>query len=116
MIFGINTTIDISKLFYVISRAVRRENTKYAFNLTFLKCIFEFMINAALPTSNNVHCKEHCVKVARLDFFGRYLPSLSINCVGMSKDMGKRLPQLYYIKMENSYDRSFIAIGVAMAT
>ena len=74
------------------------------------------MINAALPTSNNVHCKEHCVKVARLDFFGRYLPSLSINCVGMSKDMGKRLPQLYYIKMENSYDRSFIAIGVAMAT
>ena len=28
-------------------------------------------------------------------FFRGYLPSLSINCVAMSKDMGKRLPQLY---------------------
>ena len=34
----------------------------------------------------------------------------------MSKDMGKRLPQLYYIKMIISYDLGFIAIGVAMAT
>ena len=44
--------------------------------------------------------KEHNVKVARLDFEGAYLPSLSINYVAMSKDMGKRLPQLYYIKMK----------------
>ena len=49
-------------------------------------------------------------------FWGGYLPSLSINYVGMSKDMGRRSPQLYYIKMENSYDQGFIAIGVAMAT
>ena len=55
-------------------------------------------------------------KVARLDFFGGYLPSLSINYVAMSKDMEKRLPQLYYIKMKISYDLGFIAIGVAMAT
>ena len=89
---------------------------KYAFNLTFLKCIFEFMINAAPPASNNVHGKEQCFKVARLDFFGGYLPSLSINYVGINKDMGKRLPQLYYIKMEISYNRGFIAIGVAMET
>ena len=41
---------------------------------------------------------------------------LSINYVGMSKDMGKRLPQLYVIKMKMSYDLGFIAIGVAMAT
>ena len=41
---------------------------------------------------------------------------LSINYVGMSKDMGKRLPQLYVIKMKTSYDMGFIAIGVAMAT
>ena len=34
----------------------------------------------------------------------------------MSKDRGKRLPQLYYIKMKISYDLGFIAIGVAMAT
>ena len=34
----------------------------------------------------------------------------------MSKDMGKRLPQLYYIKTKISYDRGFIAIGVANAT
>ena len=55
-------------------------------------------------------------KVARLDFLGWYLPSLSVNYVGMSKDMEKRLPQLYYIKMKISYDLGFIAIGVAMAT
>ena len=55
-------------------------------------------------------------KVARLEFLGGYLPSLSINYVGMSKDMEKKLPQLYYIKMKISYDLGFIAIGVAMAT
>ena len=49
-------------------------------------------------------------------FWGGYLPSLSINYVGMSKDMEKRLPQLYHIKMKMSYDLGFIAIGVAMAT
>ena len=49
-------------------------------------------------------------------FWGWYLPSVSINYVGMSKDMEKRLPQLHYIKMKISYDLGFIAIGVAMAT
>ena len=57
------------------------------------------------------------IKVARLDFFvGVYLSLLSINYVGMSKYIGKRLPPLYYIKMKISYDLGFIAIGVAMAT
>ena len=37
-------------------------------------------------------------------FWGGYLPSLSINYVAMSKDMGKRLPQLYYVKMKISFD------------
>ena len=56
------------------------------------------------------------MNLRRLDwiFLGGYLPSLSINYVGMSKDMGKRLPQLYY-KMKISYDLGFIAIRVAMA-
>ena len=49
-------------------------------------------------------------------FLGGYLQSLSINYVAMSKDIEKRFPQLYYIKMKNSYDLGFIAIGVAMAT
>ena len=35
-------------------------------------------------------------------FLGGYLPSLSINYVGMSKDMEKKLPQLYYIKVKIS--------------
>ena len=48
-------------------------------------------------------------------FLVGYLPRLSINYIGMSKDMGKRLPQLYYIKMKISYDLGFIAIGVAKA-
>ena len=36
--------------------------------------------------------------------------------VGMSKDMGKRSPQIYCIKMIFFFDPGFIAIGVAMAT
>ena len=56
------------------------------------------------------------IKVARLDFWGGYLPSFSINYVAMNKDIEKKLPQLYYIKMKISYDLGFIAIGVAMAT
>ena len=47
-------------------------------------------------------------------FLGRYLPSLSLNYVGMSKDIEKRLPQLYYIKMKISEDLGFIAIGVEL--
>ena len=54
--------------------------------------------------------------MSQLDVLGGYLPSLRINYVGMSEDMGKRLPQLYYIKMKISYDLGFIVIGVAMAT
>ena len=49
-------------------------------------------------------------KVTRLDFLGGYLPSLS-NYVGMSKDMGKTLPQNINI----SYDLGFIAIWVTIA-
>ena len=49
-------------------------------------------------------------------FCGGYLPSLGINYVAMSKDMEKKLPQLYYIKMKISYDPGFIAMGVSMAT
>ena len=49
-------------------------------------------------------------------FLRGYLPSLSINYVAMSKDTGKKLPQLNYIKMKISYDLGSIAIGVAMAT
>ena len=49
-------------------------------------------------------------------FWGGCLPSLSINYVAMSKDMEKKFPQIYYMKMKISYDLGFIAIGVAMAT
>ena len=66
--------------------------------------------------SDRFKALRHIFKVARLDFSGGYLPSLSINYVGMSKDMGKRLPQLYHIKMKISDELGFIAIRVAMAT
>ena len=51
-------------------------------------------------------------KVAGLDFLGGYLPRLSINYVGMSKDMRKRLPQLCDINMKTSYDLGSIAIRI----
>ena len=49
-------------------------------------------------------------------FLRGYLRHLSFNYVSMSKDTGKRLPQLYYIMMKISCDLGFIAIGVATAT
>ena len=42
---------------------------------------------------HNMHTFKSNCKVARLDFSGGYIPSLSINYVGMSKDMRKSLPQ-----------------------
>ena len=69
---------------------------------------------AVLPFS--LRSPSSLLKVARLDFLGGYLPTLSINYFGMSKDVGKRLPQLYYVKRMISYDLGFIAIGVTMAT
>ena len=69
--------------------------------------------------SGELKCSLFVLQVLRrLDwiFLGGYLPSLSINYVGMSKDTEKKLPQLYYIKMKISYDMGFIAIGVAMTT
>ena len=61
---------------------------------------------------------QYVPKLRWLDwiFWEGYLPSLSVNYVAMSKDMGKRLPQLYYIKIKISFDLGFIAIRVAMAT
>ena len=66
----------------------------------------------------NVYSKVANGRLRWLDwiFWGWYLPTFSINYVGMSKDMEKMLPQLYYIKMKNSYDLGFVAVGVAMAT
>ena len=49
-------------------------------------------------------------------FWAGYLPSLNIDYVAMIKDIAKRLPQLYYLKMKISYDLALIAIRVAMAT
>ena len=79
------------------------------------------MKNALFTGFDILYAVKNTVKVHRflrwLDwiFLGGYLPSLSLNYVGMSKDMEKRLPQLYYIKMKISYDLGFIAIGVSMA-
>ena len=48
--------------------------------------------------NTNVHKYKYSFNSLRwLDwiFWGWYLPTLSINYVGMSKDMEKKLPQLY---------------------
>ena len=51
-----------------------------------------------------------------LFFWGVYAPTLSVNHVGINKDIGKRLPQLHCIKMKIYYDPCFIDIRVTMAT
>ena len=85
------------------------------------KCVSQVFLGLLPGRACQLHIghffpRSYIIKVARLDFWGGYLPSLSINYVAMSKDMEKRLPQLYYIKMKISYDLGFITIGVAMAT
>ena len=94
-------------------KATFRERPRPLFGLT----VLEFSIVFNLLLNSEVHCKIG-QKLRWLDwiFLRGYLLSLSINYVAMSKDMGKRLPQLYYIKTKISYDLGFIAIGVAMAT
>ena len=71
----------------------------------------------SLFVSQSITQSEDRIYLRWLDwiFWGWYLPSLSINYVGMIKDMEQRLPQLYYIKMKISYDLGFIAIGDAKA-
>ena len=49
-------------------------------------------------------------------FQGQYLPSLSVNCVAINKDLEKLTPQLYYIKMKIGYDQGSNDIGVVIAT
>ena len=69
-------------------------------------------------TSRHSKVSETFVVLRWLDwiFQGRYLPSLNVNYVAVSRDMEEKLPQLYYIKMKLSYDLGFLAIGVAIAT
>ena len=50
----------------------------------------------ALFTGDHLH--RYRLRWLEWIFQRGYVPSLSINYVGMSKDMKKRLPQLYYIK------------------
>ena len=69
-----------------------------------------------LYTSHVEACVAEWLRWLDWIFLGGYLPSLGINYFAMSKDMEKRFPQLYYIKMKIFYDLGFIAIGVAMAT
>ena len=47
---------------------------------------------------------NQCLRWLDWIFLGGYLPRLSFSYVGMSKDMGKRLPQLFYIIMKICYD------------
>ena len=78
-----------------------------------------YVAASPLPDGNAVELISRYISTLRwLDwiFGGGHLPCLSINYVAVIKDMGKRLPQLYYIKTKISYDLGFTAIGVAMAT
>ena len=41
---------------------------KYALKLVFLKCVFEFMINAALPAENSVFGREKLFSYDKINF------------------------------------------------
>ena len=87
---------------------------------TYLEETYKTVLSPRTVLVETTDCDDYGwnVRLRWLDwiFLGLNLPSLSLNYVGMSKDIEKRLPQLYYIKMKISYDVGFIAIGVAMAT
>ena len=78
-------------------------------NKRFLNCLRKYGHFASrIQTTTNVHYS--LLKWLDWIFCGWYLPTLSINYVGMSKEMERRLPQLYYIKMKISYDLGFIVL------
>ena len=52
------------------------------------------------PPNRKVWIRHWYLKVARLDFCGVYLPSLSIKYVGVGRDMGKRLPWLFIWRLK----------------
>ena len=54
------------------------------------------------------------IKVARLDFLGEMPPKFERQLCRHEQRYGKKLPQLYYIKIKLSYDLGFLAIGVAI--
>ena len=49
-------------------------------------------------------------------FQGQYLPSLSVNCVAINKDLEKLTPQLYQIKKKIGYNQGCNDIRVVIAT
>ena len=49
-------------------------------------------------------------------FEGQYLPSLSINCVAINKDLEKLPLQSYQLKMKICYDQGCNDTGVVVAT
>ena len=63
MIFGINTTSDISKLLYIISRAVRRVKFE-----TILK-YHEWYLCKISRTNHAINCLYHCSKPIKLQKF-----------------------------------------------
>ena len=81
------------------------------------KCCFYFYVSCwtVLFDSVILASRQDNLRWLGWIFHGGYLPSLIVNCVGMSKDMGRRLPQLYK-KKRKFYDLSFIATRVTMAT
>ena len=87
------------------------------FKVILISCYCKKCEESVVKGGMYIYCRV-CGDLRWLDwiFLGGYLPSLSLNYVGLSKDMEKRLLQLYYIKMKISYELGFIAIRVAMAT
>ena len=55
-----------------------------------------FVISANIFSASWWTCSLRCLNTV---FHGKYLPSLSINCVAINKDLKKMPPQLYYVKM-----------------
>ena len=99
---------------FLLSLALDRSQSLF-FSLSFVSFLFISVVLLYIAKFVDVTIN---LSLRWLDwiFLGRYLPSLSLNYFGMSKDIETRLPQLYYMKMKISYDLGFIAIGVARAT
>ena len=97
-------------------------NLQYNSKSFYVQAIYNWLLEIELfktkKTTTTTTTAKIQIALRWLDwiFLGGYLPSLSINYVATSKDMEKRLPELYYIKKKICYDLGFIAIGVAIAT
>ena len=111
--FKFSTKREIRHFHVVLVQARQRNVQKSVMHVQ--SCCFGYL-NQLLFLPFSLTAPSSFIKVARLGFLGSIPLQFECYYVCINKDIEKRLPQLYCIKMKHCYDSCFIDIGVALAT